>query len=99
MVKFGYLGFSQRADLVPQSAFIYRADLFQQDDRVAAKTWNWSVQVHMGRKFMLTFPASQASFAIVLRFISRDTFKNLSNLIFFTFIIGIPPSKNYIFCA
>ena len=57
MVKLAHLVFSKRTKLIPQSAFINGAKLFQQDDRVAVKTWDWSIQVHMSRKFMLTFPA------------------------------------------
>lgn len=57
MVKLAHLVFSKRTKLIPQSAFIDGAKLFQQDDRVAVKTWDWSIQVHMSRKFMLTFPA------------------------------------------
>ena len=57
MIKLAHLVFSKRTDLTSQSAFINGAKLLQQDDRVAVKTWNWSIQVYMGRKFMLTFPA------------------------------------------
>lgn len=55
MVKLAHLVFSKRTKLIPQSAFIDGAKLLQQDDRVAVKTWDWSIQVHMSRKFMHSY--------------------------------------------
>ena len=67
MVKLAHLVFSKRTKLIPQSAFIDGAKLLQQDDRVAVKTWDWSIQVHMSRKFMLTFPAGDRGCEMCIR--------------------------------
>ena len=47
-----------------------------------------------GLPLTITRPASQASFATVRLLISRDTFKNLSSLIFFSLCLrSVPASK------
>lgn len=64
MVKLAHLVFSKRTKLIPQSAFIDGAKLFQQDDRVAVKTWDWSIQVHMSRAWPFLLPILAANLTV-----------------------------------